>query len=125
MGRLKLLKPALAPARARPLTDTSEKERLRRREQDVAWRKWYHSERWRRLRAEVLLRDGYTCRMPGCGRIEFNTSLLVCDHVEPHRGDPDLFWDERNLQCLCKACHDGRKQAEERRAASGRGYAPF
>ena len=53
--------------------------------------------------------------MPGCGKIEGDTSQLVADHRRPHRGDERLFWDERNLQCLCKPCHDGTKQRQERR----------
>jgi hypothetical protein len=28
-----------------------------------------------------------------------------------------LFWDEQNLQCLCKPCHDRLKQKEERAQA--------
>lgn len=58
----------------------------------------------------------FTCEWPGCGRIEANPARLAADHKQPHRGDPDLFWDERNLQCLCKDCHDRKKQAFERRA---------
>nr|WP_243256973.1 HNH endonuclease signature motif containing protein [Rhizobium skierniewicense] len=52
--------------------------------------------------------------MVGCGRIDGNTSRLVADHKIPHRGDEALFWDESNLQCLCKPCHDGLKQRQER-----------
>ena len=28
------------------------------------------------------------------------------DHIIPHRGDPELFWDRSNWQALCKNCHD-------------------
>jgi 5-methylcytosine-specific restriction endonuclease McrA len=59
--------------------------------------------------------------MPGCGRIEADTSKLVADHIMPHRGDERLFWDEANLQCLCKACHDGVKQAAEQGSVQMRG----
>lgn len=38
----------------------------------------------------------------------------VVDHIVPHRGDPVLFWDERNWQPLCKRCHDAAKQSEEK-----------
>ncbi|EZP57246.1 HNH endonuclease family protein [Sphingomonas sp. RIT328] len=62
----------------------------------------------------ILRRDLFTCQWRGCGRVEADTSLLVADHREPHRGDEALFWDERNLWCLCKPCHDSRKQREER-----------
>ena len=30
----------------------------------------------------------------------------VVDHIVPHRGNQDLFWNIRNWQPLCKACHD-------------------
>lgn len=36
------------------------------------------------------------------------------DHIEPHGGDPVLFWDEGNWQSLCKHCHDSYKQAQEK-----------
>lgn len=36
----------------------------------------------------------------------------VVDHIVPHKGDKDLFWDRSNWQPLCKPCHD-RKTARE------------
>ncbi len=119
MGRLTNLKPALRslPASVSFARDRDEHGHSRTAE---PWRKWYSLSRWRRLRLKVLLRDLYTCQMPGCGRLEPDTSQLVADHIEPHRGDPALFWDEQQIQTLCKPCHDGLKQAQERRGA-GRG----
>ncbi|MGU3494226.1 HNH endonuclease [Xanthobacteraceae bacterium A53D] len=38
----------------------------------------------------------------------------VVDHVVPHKGDEELFFDRDNLQPLCKAHHDGAKQRIER-----------
>jgi 5-methylcytosine-specific restriction protein A len=38
----------------------------------------------------------------------------VVDHIKPHRGDRDLFWDVKNWQSLCSRCHDSVKQSEER-----------
>lgn len=29
-----------------------------------------------------------------CKRVEDDTSILVCDHIIPHLGNPALFWDE-------------------------------
>lgn len=78
------------------------------------WRRWYKTGRWQRLRMAVLIRDMFTCQWAGCGRIEGDTSELVADHREPHRGDERLFWDEQNLWCLCKPCHDSAKQRQER-----------
>ncbi len=82
------------------------------------WRKWYSTARWRALRMAVFVRDGFTCQWPGCGHVEPNTSKLVADHRTPHRGDEALFWDEGNLQTLCKACHDTHKQRAERAGAA-------
>ncbi|WP_380925455.1 HNH endonuclease [Sphingomonas leidyi] len=81
------------------------------------WRSWYNTARWRALRLRVFERDLFTCQWPGCGRVEPNTSLLVADHVQMHRGDERLFWDFDNLQTLCKPCHDGPKQRAEQRSA--------
>ena len=58
----------------------------------------------------MLVRDLFTCQI--CRRLEGNTSQLVCDHVEPHRGDVHKFWSGP-FQTLCKPCHDGQKQREE------------
>jgi 5-methylcytosine-specific restriction enzyme A len=59
--------------------------------------------------------------MPGCGELQGNTSLLVCDHIKPHRGDEALFWDETNLQTICKSCHDTLKQVQEQQSKHQRG----
>ena len=80
-----------------------------------AYRAWYGTAAWQRLRWSILVRDLFTCRR--CQRVEADTSRLVADHVTPHRGDAGLFWNEANLQCLCKACHDSAKQREERATA--------
>lgn len=83
------------------------------------WRAWYKLARWRKLRWAVLVRDLFTCQT--CRRLEGDTSLLVADHIRPHRGDERLFWDEANLQTLCKGCHDKAKQAEEQATLHQRG----
>lgn len=36
----------------------------------------------------------------------------VVDHIVPHRGDYEKFWNRSNWQALCKSCHD-RKTATE------------
>ncbi|MDZ4373997.1 MAG: hypothetical protein U1C74_21590 [Phenylobacterium sp.] len=78
------------------------------------WRAWYGTARWKRLRADVLRRDLYTCQC-GCGHVEPDTSLLVADHVKDHHGDPDLFWDPGNLQTLWRPHHDSWKQSRAKR----------
>lgn len=39
---------------------------------------------------------------------------LVVDHIEPHRGDSELFWDQDNWETLCRMpCHDLVKSRHE------------
>ena len=45
-------------------------------------------------------------------------AATVVDHIIPHKGDSDLFWDESNWQSLCKRCHDSFKQKEEKQGYS-------
>ncbi len=82
-------------------------------------RRLYGTAQWQKLRWSVLVRDLFTCRI--CRTAVADTSLLVADHIKPHRGNLDLFWDESNLQCLCKKCHDTVKQREEAAARRGGG----
>lgn len=101
-----------------------EAERLRERDRNVSWRKWYRTERWRKLRQVILLRDAYVCQRTGIlciGRYPASNSPVI-DHIEPHRGEERLFWDENNLQTVSKAYHDSEKQAAERNAINGRWY---
>ena len=39
----------------------------------------------------------------------------VVDHIVPHRGDKNLFWDRSNWQSLCKAHHDKKTGLEDSR----------
>jgi 5-methylcytosine-specific restriction endonuclease McrA len=70
-----------------------------------------YGSQWRRLRAHHLQRNTLCVFCTRAGRM---TPATVADHVTPHRDDPALFWDEGNLQSLCKTCHDGAKQALEK-----------
>lgn len=88
-----------------------------RREADRAtWRAWYKTARWQKLRLRVIERDGRICAATGAllsGKHPAANSPVV-DHIEAHRGDAALFWDESNLQVVSKAYHDGEKQRQER-----------
>lgn len=58
-------------------------------------------------------RKGYLAKHPLCAsclRGGKYTPATVVDHIIPHRGDKNLFWDSENWQSLCKQCHD-RKTA--------------
>ena len=43
------------------------------------------------------------------------TQTAVVDHIVPHRGDSNLFWDRNNWQPLCKPCHDRKTGREDSR----------
>lgn len=90
-----------------------------RRDRPRPWHKWYKTARWERLRQATFLHDLYTCRK--CGQVEGNTAELICDHIQPHRGDQRLFWDPNNLQTLCIPCHNAGKQKEEQASLHQRG----
>jgi len=117
MAKIKTLRPMVATLRPRIAPAyRDEQERSRYRDETQSHRVWYKTARWQKLRWSTLVRDRFTCQMPGCGKLEPNTSQLVADHKTPHHGDEALFWDENNLQCLCKPCHDKLKQSLERRS---------
>jgi len=64
--------------------------------------RWYGSARWQGLRLEVLQAEPLCRHCWARGR---RTPTQEIDHVIKHDGDPDRFWNRRNLQGLCKACH--------------------
>ena len=62
--------------------------------------------RWRLLRRRILERDGWRCR--ACGRA---AGRFEVDHVQSiHAGGE--WWDESNLQLLCRPCHFRKSAAE-------------
>lgn len=74
----------------------------------------YNSARWKRMRARQLEAEPL-CRMHSAlGQL---VPASVADHVKAHRGDAELFFDDTNLQSLCKSCHDAHKQAQEHSAS--------
>lgn len=69
----------------------------------------YYTTGWAKA-SKAFLKANPFCRE--CGRLGKTTLATVTDHITPHRGDYDLFWNEANWQPLCKPCHD-RKTASE------------
>jgi 5-methylcytosine-specific restriction endonuclease McrA len=75
----------------------------------------YDSVRWRKARDRFL--DSHPlCAL--CWVIDRDTPATIVDHIKPHGGDPDLFWDENNWQPLCASCHSGKKRLQENRGHS-------
>lgn len=71
-----------------------------------------YDHRWQAARARYLTEHPLCVVCQAAGRV---TPARVVDHVIPHRGNEQLFWDESNWQALCDFtspynCH-GRKTA--------------
>ena len=58
--------------------------------------------RWRKARS-LFLAEHPLCEM--CLLSGTTTPATVVDHIQPHRGDQGLFWNEANWQSLCDTCH--------------------
>ncbi len=41
-----------------------------------------------------------------CKRQGRLTPATVVDHIIPHRGNKEVFWDTSNWQPLCETCHN-------------------
>lgn len=80
------------------------------------YKKLYATKAWQQLRTGILARDGYMCQRCGVmltqGR-KHKTAAVV-NHKTPHKGDLELFYDVGNLEAVCKHCHDGKIQRQER-----------
>jgi 5-methylcytosine-specific restriction endonuclease McrA len=78
------------------------------------WAYLYNSRAWKDLRARLLYTEPL-CRM--CSALGLVRAATVADHIKPHRGDEDLFF-EGELQPLCETCHNKLKKIEESRGYS-------
>ena len=78
-----------------------------------------YGRRWQKVRIGYLLSHPLCKMCEAEGRI---AAAEVVDHVKPHGGDMELFWDSDNWQPLCKSHHNSDKQMLEK---SGRTRTKF
>ena len=71
----------------------------------------YNNAEWRRLRREVLKRDGYQCCQCGATAEECGFPLEI-HHIIPPKGNKELFYNIDNCVTLCKCCHSRITQQE-------------
>jgi 5-methylcytosine-specific restriction protein A len=83
-------------------------QRDRRRRAHASLTPLYQTRRWRRLSARFLA-DKVCAACEAQGVI---VKAAETDHIEPHRGDTTLFWDETNWQPLCASCHSAKTWRE-------------
>ena len=65
------------------------------------WFKLYNNKRWRAYRRMFLAAHPLCINFEEC-----HNEATVVDHIEPHKGDWDKFWDQSNHRAMCKRCHD-------------------
>ena len=76
-----------------------------------AYRVWYKTPTWQRIRRQQLAAEPLCQRCKAEGRI---VPATVVHHVEPHKGDWAKFISGP-FESLCKQHHDVLAQREERR----------
>ena len=101
--KLQTLKPRLQAQKAPQKIDSSWRTNKSSTERGYGYR-------WQKARERFLRSNPLCVYCKVKGRVEVAT---VVDHIIPHRGDQDIFWDESQWQALCKSCHDSTKQKEE------------
>lgn len=79
------------------------------RKQAEPWRALYKTAAWLRARRAYLAEHPLCAECEQAGRTRAADTV---DHVRPHRGDLDLFWQVDNWRALCRSCHS-RKTAGE------------
>ncbi len=64
---------------------------------------------WRKATQRFKMENPLCVECLAEGRV---TAVQVVDHIVPHKGDVDLFWDRGNWQSLCKK-HHSQKTAKQ------------
>ena len=71
-----------------------------------------YGSRWQKA-SKAYLRENPLC--VECLKQRRYVQATVVDHIIPHRGNEELFWNESNWQSLCKSCHDRKTGREDSR----------
>lgn len=74
------------------------------RRKSKEWHYLYNTSRWKYISRSFL------AKYPIC--FICGEKATIADHIIPHRGDVTLFYDENNLQPLCKRHHDAKTLRE-------------
>jgi 5-methylcytosine-specific restriction protein A len=69
-----------------------------------------YNSKWRKARLAYLQAHPLCVK---CLEKGTPVSATIVDHIIPHRGRYDLFWDSSNWQPLCKSCHDAKTARED------------
>lgn len=86
----------------RPLEKKVKKKRFIYRGGDA----FLESFEWRKIRMQVLIRDGARCAC--CGATRQDGRQMHVDHIKPRKLHPELALEPKNLQVLCDVCNHGK-----------------
>lgn len=88
-----------------------EKHKRQREQQRGSSTERGYDGRWERARKAWLAEHPLCAECERNGRV---TAATVVDHIIPHKGDYNLFWDsEHNWQSMCKPDHDAKTARED------------
>jgi 5-methylcytosine-specific restriction protein A len=105
MGRLTTLQPRIKQGEGRAIAKA----------ETTSWRTGLNSTqrgynyKWQKAR------ESYFAKHPLCVECEKEGEVVIAtdlDHIIPHRGDKDVFWDRTNWQGLCHEHHSAKTQRE-------------
>lgn len=68
--------------------------------------------RWQRYR-EVYLVEHPLCVLCAKKDPPIVKAANIVDHIIPHKGDYNFFWDPKNHQPLCEECHNIKSASED------------
>jgi len=69
-----------------------------------------YSYKWQQARKGFLAKHPLCVECERVGRVTASTDV---DHIVPHKGDMDLFWDRSNWQAMCHPCHSTKTATED------------
>ena len=65
---------------------------------------------WEKLSKDFLATHPFCV---ACYKKGILTKASETDHIIPHKGNIELFYDIKNLQALCKSCHSKKTNRED------------
>lgn len=72
-------------------------------------RQWIHSPRWRKA-SRMFLNEHPLCAE--CERQGRTRGAYLVDHIIPHEGNYEKFWDESNWQSMCIEDHEAKHKGD-------------
>mgnify|MGYP003673756307 CR=1 FL=1 len=106
--------PKAAPIHKRPQLTGNATKPVRVRSHNKEYRGTAHERgytyKWQKFSSAWLRSNPLCIYCTNQGNVALAT---LVDHIQPHRGDTDIFWREGNHASCCNKCHNGPKQRAE------------